>query len=119
MPIHLTARWRIRPEARERCAQAIRANEPNTLLYTAFQSTEDPTRFLHYFIFKDAAAELRHSTSEGVQRFTAVLYPECLDPYSATATKSSRRQVFGSSAGSSGRYPTRFELQCRNALHRS
>jgi hypothetical protein len=44
------------------------------------EESEDRTRFLHYIIFRDAAAEERHAVPEGVKRFTAVLHPECLEP---------------------------------------
>jgi quinol monooxygenase YgiN len=87
MAIHQTARFKVRPESRAKCEQAIRefvdyikANEPDTLLYTAMQENEDATSFLHYFIFKDEAAQERHANSDGVKQFTAVLYPECLEP---------------------------------------
>ncbi len=63
MPIHMTARFQVRPASREKCLTAIRefvdfikANEPDTLLYTALQQSDDATQFLHYFIFKDEAA---------------------------------------------------------------
>jgi hypothetical protein len=38
----------------------------------AWQQKSDPTRFLHFFIFDDAAAQTRHGQSEAVKRFEAV-----------------------------------------------
>ncbi|HJZ49343.1 MAG TPA: antibiotic biosynthesis monooxygenase [Roseiflexaceae bacterium] len=98
MPIYQTAQFEVRPEALERCEQAIRefvayiqANEPGTLLYTSVHAAGDPASFLHFFIFEDEAARERHRTSEAVRRFTDTLYPELLAPvefqeYSAVAT---------------------------------
>ena len=87
MPIFKTARYQVRPESVEKCKEAVRtfvehikANEPGTLRYTAMQQPDDPTRFLHFMIFEDKAAEDKHGNSEAVRRFTDVLYPETLAP---------------------------------------
>ena len=85
MPIFQTAHFKVKPELREKCEQAIRefidyikANEPGTLRYTALQQTGNPNKFMHFFIFADEAAREKHRTSEGVQRFTSALYPELI-----------------------------------------
>jgi len=52
-----------RPGSLDICQAAIRefvayvkANEPDTHLYVSLHESEDETRFLHYFVFKDPAA---------------------------------------------------------------
>jgi hypothetical protein len=37
-------------------------------------------RFVHQFIFRDAAVEQTHSDSAEVKQFASLLYPECLAP---------------------------------------
>jgi quinol monooxygenase YgiN len=94
MPVFMTARFIVRPEAREKCEQAIRefidyikANEPGTLRYTSLQQADDPTSYMHFFIFQDEAARDKHANSEGVSRFTSVLYPQTLAPVEFTEYK--------------------------------
>jgi quinol monooxygenase YgiN len=89
--IRQVARYQVRPEALDRCLAAIRefvayihANEPGTLRYEVWQERDEPTRFVHNFIFRDDAAQQIHSESPGVEKFIAVLYPVCLAPVEFT-----------------------------------
>jgi quinol monooxygenase YgiN len=82
MPIYQTATYRIRPESVEEVRRAIvefvdyvRANEPGTHFYHAWQQVDDPTAFTHLFIFADAAAQQAHSESAEVGRFEAAYSP--------------------------------------------
>lgn len=83
MAIYQTGEYRVkRPAIRkvklaiEELVRYLRANEPGTQMYLGWQAKKDPTRFLHFFIFKDAAARARHGKSEAVKRFEAVYSPE-------------------------------------------
>jgi len=85
--IYQLARYQVRPEAVEKCLAAIRefvgyvrTNEAGTLRYDVWQEKNDPTRFVHAFIFKDEAADQAHSESAEVRKFASILYPECLAP---------------------------------------
>jgi quinol monooxygenase YgiN len=85
--IRQLARYQVRPEGLARCLVAIRefvtyvrANEPGTLRYEVWQERDDPTRFVHIFVFRDAEADRIHSESPDVKKFASVLYPECLAP---------------------------------------
>jgi quinol monooxygenase YgiN len=85
--IRQLARYQVRPEAVEQCLQAIhkfvayvRANEPGTLRYEVWQEPDDPTRFVHIFVFRDAEAHRLHSESAEVKTFAGILYPNCLSP---------------------------------------
>ncbi len=87
-----TATFQVRPDGLERALAAIRefvayvrANERGaTLFYESWQENDDPTKFVHYFTFRDAEAERIHSSSDAVKRFTAVLYPLCVEPVAFT-----------------------------------
>lgn len=54
----------------------VRDNEPGTKMYLAWQEKDDPTRFVHLFIFEDAAAQALHGKSEAVRKFESVYSPE-------------------------------------------
>lgn len=79
MPIYQTGGYQVKASAVEKIKKAIRDfvphvqdNEPGTEMYLAWQQKSDPTRFLHFFIFKDAGAQARHGQSEAVKRFESV-----------------------------------------------
>ena len=83
MPIFQTGGYQVKPSAVNKVKQAIKefvqyvqTHEPGTQMYLAWQEKNDPTRFLHLFIFADEAAQTRHGQSEAVKRFESVYSPE-------------------------------------------
>jgi quinol monooxygenase YgiN len=85
MAIYQTATYQVKPQAVEKVKQAIeefvqyvQANEPGTRMYVAWQQQENPTQFIHLFIFEDAAAQAIHSESDAVKRFETIYTPELL-----------------------------------------
>jgi len=86
MAIYQTGAYRVKPTAVDKIKRAIdafvdhvKANEPGTQMYLAWQQQDDPTTFLHLFIFADAAARETHSQSDAVRRFEAAYAPELVD----------------------------------------
>ena len=83
MPIYQTAHYQVNASAVDKVRQAIEEfvvyvakHEPGSRMYTAWQGKDDPTRFVHLFIFADEAAHQTHSNSEAVRRFESVYGPE-------------------------------------------
>ena len=83
MPIQTIAEYQVRPSGVEKVKKAIsefvlyvKANEPGTKMYLAWQKKDDPTRFVHFFIFENEAALKAHSESAAVKRFEAAYRPE-------------------------------------------
>lgn len=82
MSIQTIAEYRVRPEGVAAVKQAIEEfvpwvtkNEPGTRMYIAWQHHEDPTRFVHFFIFENEAAHRAHSQSDAVKSFEAAYRP--------------------------------------------
>ena len=108
MAIYQTGGYQVMVSAVERVRKAIKdfvpyvqENEAGTQMYLAWQQKDDPTRFLHFFIFEDAAAQTRHGQSVAVNRFESVYSPELVGgdvvftDYEMVAGK---RDSFGKSA---------------------
>jgi quinol monooxygenase YgiN len=83
MPIYQTAHYQVKPEALERVKTSItefvdyvRQNEPTTWFYAAWQSQQDPSKFVHLFTFEDEEAHQRHGQSAAVKQFESVYQPE-------------------------------------------
>ncbi|MFO1183538.1 MAG: antibiotic biosynthesis monooxygenase [Bauldia sp.] len=83
MPIQTVAEYRVKKSGVEKVKRAIadflpyiRAEEPGTRVYAAWQAIDDPTRFVHFFIFEDEAAVAAHANSAAVKRFEAAYRPE-------------------------------------------
>lgn len=82
MAICQTAEYRVAADGVDRVKRAIsafvdyvRANEPGTRMYVAWQRQDDPARFLHLFIFEDEAGQTAHSESAAVAAFEATYRP--------------------------------------------
>ena len=83
MPIHTIAHYRVKPSGIDKVRRAIaefvvhvRDSEPGTRHYVAWQQKDDPTRFVHFFIFENEAAHAAHAGSAAVKRFEAAYRPE-------------------------------------------
>jgi quinol monooxygenase YgiN len=83
MAIYQTGGYQVKTSGVEKVRKAIKdfvphvqKNEPGTQMYLAWQQKDDPTHFLHLFIFENAAAQARHGQSDAVKRFEAVYSPE-------------------------------------------
>lgn len=83
MTVYTIAQYQVRQSGLQKVKRAIeefvrcvQANEPGTRMYMAWQQKDDPTRFVHFFIFEDEAAHKVHSRSEAVKRFEAAYRPE-------------------------------------------
>src|SRR5438105_1785409 len=83
MAIHTIAEYQVRSSGVDKVKRAIaefvpyvRENEPGTRVYLAWQKKDDPTRFVHFFIFENEAALKAHSESAAVKQFEAAYRPE-------------------------------------------
>ena len=60
----------------------VREHEPATLLYKSLQLKSDPTSFIHFIIFADDDAHVRHRSAEYVLEFVKKIYEFCPnEPY--------------------------------------
>jgi quinol monooxygenase YgiN len=82
MPIYQTASYQVEPDAVAEVKDAIeefvryvKDNEAGTRFYAAWQQKDDPTRFVHLFIFEDEAAHEAHGRSAAVRVFESVYRP--------------------------------------------
>ena len=83
MAIFQTGSYQVKKSAVPKVKKAIKefvryvqTNEPGTMMYLAWQEKNNPTKFNHLFIFKDASAQKKHGESDAVERFEAVYAPE-------------------------------------------
>jgi quinol monooxygenase YgiN len=83
MPIYTIAAYKVRASGVDKVKRAIAdflpyvsASEPGTRLYAAWQKKDDPTQFVHFFIFENEAAHTAHANSAAVKKFEAAYRPE-------------------------------------------
>jgi quinol monooxygenase YgiN len=83
MAIYTIAQYQVKPSGVDKVKRAIeefvpyiKASEPGTRLYLAWQQKDDPTRFVHFFIFENEAAHAAHANSAAVKKFEAAYGPE-------------------------------------------
>jgi quinol monooxygenase YgiN len=58
---------------------SVREKEPGTLLYNSLQLKKDPTSFIHFIIFADNDAHMKHRSAPYVMDFVKKLYDLCTD----------------------------------------
>ena len=82
MPVYQLAHYQVEPTAVEEVTAAIEEfvdyvsdNEPGSRLYAAWQQQDDPTRFVHVFIFADEAAHQAHGQTAAVRKIESVYTP--------------------------------------------
>lgn len=83
MPLYITASYQVKPESVNKIKKAIeefvayiKANESGTKLYVAWQEKKDNTKFFHFFIFENKAAQDIHSNSHAVKQFESIYSSE-------------------------------------------
>jgi quinol monooxygenase YgiN len=83
MPIYTIAEYRVKASGVDKVRRAIeelvpvvKAKQPGTRVYTVWQKKDEPTRFVHFFIFENEEAHKAHANSDEVKRFEAVYRPE-------------------------------------------
>ena len=83
MPIYETGAYQVQSSAIDKVKLAIRelveylkTDEPGTEMYLAWQQKDEPSRFLHLFRFRDAAASELHGQSQAVKKFESTYRPE-------------------------------------------
>ncbi len=83
MPIYGTGEYWVNRRASKKVRKAIeefvkhvRSKEPGTMFYAAWQDKDDPTHFMHFYIFDNELALNSHSNSDAVKRFESVYEPE-------------------------------------------
>lgn len=55
----------------------VKEKEPGVLLYQSLQLKKDPTSFIHYIVFEDDDAHLKHRSAPYVLDFVNKLYKLC------------------------------------------
>ncbi|KMP12352.1 hypothetical protein UZ36_01195 [Candidatus Nitromaritima sp. SCGC AAA799-C22] len=87
MPIYMTARHQVHPQAVDQTKQSIRdlvehvkVHEPLTTLYIAQQEIVNPFKFMHILKFEDETALGVHQNSPASARFVQTVYPEMQEP---------------------------------------
>ncbi len=56
---------------------AVKENEPATILYQSYQEHQDECSFVHFMIFESEEAQTIHRKSSYVKKFVQLLYPLC------------------------------------------
>ena len=83
---HMIVRYKVKPdkldEAKEAVVEfvdAVKANEPATLVYQVFQDNTDSLILFHFMIFEDEYAQTVHRKSSYVKKFVDLIYPLCAE----------------------------------------
>ena len=81
MPVYTTARFQVRPEAREQAERVMHEfamyvrKELDDSSWTTYRDPKAPASYLSIIVAETPAADDRHRKAPGTQAFVAALYP--------------------------------------------
>ena len=83
---HMMVRYKVKDdkldEAKEAIVEfvdAVKTNEPGTLIYQVFHDNADQLILFHFMIFEDEYAQTIHRKSSYVKKFVDLIYPLCAE----------------------------------------
>ena len=83
---HMMVRYKVKEDKADEAKEAIfdfvdavKTNEPATLVYQVFQDNTESLILFHFMVFEDEYAQTLHRKSSYVKKFVDLIYPLCAE----------------------------------------